>query len=101
MPVVGFLRSTSATGSADLVAAFRQGLSEAGFLEGQNVAIDYRWGDDQHDRLRELATDLVRRQVAVIVGNVITARIVTAMTTTTPIVFVGGSILPAPAWSPT
>ena len=91
MPVVGFLRSTSATGSADLVAAFRQGLSEAGFLEGQNVAIDYRWGDDQHDRLRELATDLVRRQVAVIVGNVITARIVTAMTTTTPIVFVGGS----------
>ena len=43
--MVGFLRSTSATGSADLVAAFRQGLSEAGFLEGQNVAIDYRWGD--------------------------------------------------------
>ena len=47
IPVIGFLRSTSAAGSAQLVAAFRQGLKEAGFVEGQDVAIDFRWGDDQ------------------------------------------------------
>ena len=50
MPVIGFLRSTAAAGSAHLVTAFRQGLSEAGFVEGQNVAIEYRWADNQHDR---------------------------------------------------
>ncbi|MGB9044239.1 MAG: hypothetical protein WCC81_17440 [Pseudolabrys sp.] len=50
MPVIGFLRSTSAAGSEHLVAAFEQGLKEAGFVEGQNVAIDYRWGNDQSDR---------------------------------------------------
>jgi len=66
LPVVGFLRSTSAAGSAHLVTAFRQGLSEAGFVEGQNVVIDYRWADDQLDRLPALAADLVRRQAAVI-----------------------------------
>ena len=91
MPVVGFLRSTSAAGSAHLVTAFRQGLSEAGFVEGHNVAIDYRWADDKVDRLPALAADLVRRQAAVIVGNVITVRAIMAVTTTTPIVFVGGS----------
>jgi ABC-type uncharacterized transport system substrate-binding protein len=91
MPVIGFLRSTSAAGSAHLVTAFRQGLSEAGFVEGQNVVIDYRWADDQLDRLPALAADLVRRQAAVIVGNVITVRVVMTITTTTPIVFVGGS----------
>jgi putative tryptophan/tyrosine transport system substrate-binding protein len=91
MPVVGFLRSTGAAGSAHLVAAFRQGLNEAGFVEGQNVAIDYRWADDQYERLHGLAADLIRRHVAVIVGNIITVRLIMAAITTTPIVFVGGS----------
>ena len=59
MPVIGFLRSTAAAGSAHLVSAFRQGLNEAGFFEGQNVAIEYRWADDQRDRLPGLAGDLV------------------------------------------
>ena len=91
MPVIGFLRSTAAAGAAHLVAGFRQGLNEAGFVEGQNVAIEYRWADDQHDRLPGLVADLVRRQVAVIVGNVAVALVAKAATAATPIVFVGGS----------
>src|SRR4051794_7063028 len=65
--VIGFLRSTSAAGSANLVAAFRRGLGEAGFVEGRNVAIEFGWGDDRDDRLAVLAADLVRRPAAVIV----------------------------------
>jgi putative tryptophan/tyrosine transport system substrate-binding protein len=91
MPVVGFLRNTPAAGSAHLVAAFRLGLSEAGFVEGQNVAIDQRWADDQLDRMPELAAELIRRQVAVIVGNVFTARAAMAAGATIPVVFVVGS----------
>jgi ABC-type uncharacterized transport system substrate-binding protein len=91
MPVVGFLRSTAAAASAHLVAAFRKGLGEGGFFEGQNVAIEYRWADDQHDRLPGLVADLVRRQAAVIVGNVAVALVAKAATAATPIVFVGGS----------
>jgi putative ABC transport system substrate-binding protein len=91
MPVIGFLRSTSAASSARLVTAFQQGLKEAGFVEGQNVAIDYRWGDDQLDRLPELAVDLLRRQPAVIVGNVLATQATMAATAAIPIVFVGGS----------
>src|SRR5262245_23250580 len=90
MPVIGFLRSTSAAGSAQLVAAFRQGLKEAGFVEGQDVAIDFRWGDDQPDRLPGLAADLVRRQAAVIIANVAATRAAMAATTAIPIVFVIG-----------
>ena len=66
MPVVGFLRSTPATGFAYIVDPFRQGLNDAGFVEGKNVAIEYRWADNQQDRLPGLAADLVRRQVAAI-----------------------------------
>jgi putative tryptophan/tyrosine transport system substrate-binding protein len=67
MPVVGFLRSTPAASFAYTVDPFRQGLNDAGFVEGKNVAIEYRWADNQQDRLPGLAADLVRRQVAVIV----------------------------------
>src|SRR6476646_10485808 len=69
MPVVGFLRSTSLADAAHLVSAFRQGLKEAGFVEGQNVAIEYRSAEDQGDRLPVLVRDLVRRPVTLIVGN--------------------------------
>jgi putative ABC transport system substrate-binding protein len=90
MPVVGFLRTTAAAGSAHLVAAFRQGLSEAGFVEGQNVAVEYRWADDQDDRIPGMAAELVRRQAAVIVANGIAVPAVKAATGTIPIVFTTG-----------
>jgi putative ABC transport system substrate-binding protein len=90
LPVVGFLRSTVAAGSEYLVTAFLQGLGEAGFVEGQNVAIEYRWADDQRDRLSGLAADLTRRQVTVIVANGVAAPAVKAATATIPIIFVVG-----------
>ena len=90
MPVVGFLRSTSAVGSTHLVVALRRGLGEAGFVEGQNVAVEYRWADDQRDRLPGLAVDLVRRQVAVIVANGLAVPAVKAATATISVVFVTG-----------
>jgi putative tryptophan/tyrosine transport system substrate-binding protein len=91
MPVIGFLRSSAAAGSVYLVAAFRQGLNEAGFIEGQNVAIEYRWTDDRPERLPGLAADLLRRPVAVIVANTDAALVAKAATTTVPIVFaIGG-----------
>ena len=92
MPVVGFLRSTPATGFAYIVDPFRQGLNDAGFVEGKNVAIEYRWADNQQDRLPGLAADLMRRQVAAIVGaGVAAAQAGKAATATTPIVFVIGA----------
>ncbi len=69
VPVIGFLRSTSLADSTGLVTAFRQGLEEAGFVEGRNGTIEYRWAENQRDRLLALVADLVRRPVAVIVGN--------------------------------
>jgi putative ABC transport system substrate-binding protein len=92
IPVVGFLRSTPATGFAYIIDPFRQGLNDAGFVEGKNVAIEYRWADNQLDRLPGLAADLLRRQVAAIVGaGVPAAQAGKAATATTPIVFVIGA----------
>jgi putative ABC transport system substrate-binding protein len=91
MPVVGFLRVSSLADSIHLVAAFRQGLKEAGFIEGQNVNVEYRWAEGQSDRLPALAADLVRRQAAVIIGHSIAVRAAMAASTTTPIIFVIGS----------
>jgi len=90
MPVIGFLRATSAADAANLVTAFRQGLTGAGFVEGQNIAIEYRFADGQLDRFPGLVADLIRRQIAVIVGHGQPALIAKAATTTTPIVFVVG-----------
>ena len=72
MPVVGFIRDGSADASARFVAAFRKGLNETGYVEGQNVTVEYHWLEGQYDRLPALLADLVRRQVAVIAtpGNV-------------------------------
>jgi ABC-type uncharacterized transport system substrate-binding protein len=66
MPVIGFLSSTSPEAYASRVVVFHRGLGEAGYVEGQNVAIEYRWAEGHYDRLPAMATDLVRRQVAVI-----------------------------------
>jgi putative ABC transport system substrate-binding protein len=90
MPVIGFLRSTSAEPFAHIVAAFRQGLNEAGFVEGQNLTIEQRWADNQLDRLPGLAADLVRRQAAVIVGNGPAVEPARRAAGETPIVFVIG-----------
>ena len=65
MPVIGFLSGSSPANRAHLVTAFRQGVRESGYVEGHNVAIEFRWAEDQYDRLPDLAADLVRRQVAV------------------------------------
>jgi putative tryptophan/tyrosine transport system substrate-binding protein len=88
--VIGFLRDASLADATHLVAAFRQGLQEAGFIERDNVLIEYRSAEDQADRLPALVDDLVRRQVALIVGNTRSAKAAKAATTTVPIVFVSG-----------
>jgi len=90
MPVVGFLRSVSLADAADLVTALRQGLKEAGFIEGQNVAIEFRSAEGHVDRLRPLVADLISRPVTVIVGNSVAALAAKASTTTIPIVFAYG-----------
>src|SRR5262249_40365223 len=87
MPVIGFFRSTPAEPFATLVPAFRQGLNETGFVEGQNVVVEQRWADNQLNRLPALAADLVRRQVAVILSKCPGVEAARSATTTIPIVF--------------
>ena len=92
MPVIGFLNTTSPDAIADLLRAFRQGLKDTGHLEGENVAIEYRWAENQIDRLPALVAELVRRRVAVIatIGGPPAAFAAKAATTTIPIVFLVG-----------
>jgi putative ABC transport system substrate-binding protein len=87
MPLVGFLNAGSSSGLLEFVAAFRHGLKEGGFVEGQNVAIEYRWADGRNDQLPALAAELVYRQVAVIVSNFPGVLPAKAATSTIPIIF--------------
>jgi putative ABC transport system substrate-binding protein len=98
MPVIGMLGATTAQGYAAQLAAFRRGLAEVGFVEGRDVAIEYRWAEDQYERLPELAADLVRRHVAVIatIGGNAASVAAKAATRTIPVVF-HGSVDPVEA----
>lgn len=91
VPTIGFLRSTPLADATHLVTAFRQGLKEAGFTEGQNVNVEYRSGESQPERLTAAVADLLGRRVALIVCNATAARPIKAATTTVPIVFVSGT----------
>jgi len=90
LPIIGFLNSASLDGYEPMVAAFRQGLKETGYIESQNVAIEYRWADGQYDRVPALAAELVRRHVVVIVANTPGNLAAKAATSTISIVFTTG-----------
>jgi len=100
-PVIGFLSSRSPAESASDVAGFRQGLAQTGYVENQNLAIEYRWAENRYERLPALAADLAGRQVAVIaaLGGPVTALAVKAATKTVPFVFILGWIQSSLVWS--
>src|SRR5262245_2391373 len=92
MPVVGFLNGSSAAGYAKFLSEFRRGLNSMGFIEGQNVLVEYRWAEGHYERLPDLADDLIRRKVAIIAATSTPAALVAIKATTTiPIVFTSGS----------
>jgi putative tryptophan/tyrosine transport system substrate-binding protein len=91
MPIIGFIRDTPSAPFVHLVAAFRRGLNEVGFVEGQNVAIEQRWAEGQDYRLPALVADMVRRKAAVIVANRPAALVAKAAATTAPVVFATGN----------
>jgi putative tryptophan/tyrosine transport system substrate-binding protein len=91
MPVIGFLRSSTLADATNLITAFRQGLQETGYVEGQNVAIEYRFAENDRDKLTALVKDFIHRPVAVIVGNLVAALAAKAASATVPIVFATGT----------
>jgi putative ABC transport system substrate-binding protein len=91
MPVIGYVNSGTPAANSSNVSAFRLGLKQAGFVEGQTVAIEFRWGENQFDQLPAMVADLINRPMAVIVGNTLSALRAKAATTTVPIVFTTGS----------
>src|SRR6516225_2669821 len=93
MPVIGSLNSASPDGYASYIAEFRQSLKQAGYIEGENLGVEYRWAEGQYERLPALAAELIRRKVTLIFasGGIASALAAKAVSTTVPIVFVNGS----------
>src|SRR5664279_2086017 len=89
-PVIGFLRSTLEADATEFVAAFRQGLKDTGYVDGQNVGIEFRWAEGQRERLPTLVDDLIGRPVDLIVGDAVAMLAAKSVTTTIPIVFAAG-----------